>query len=337
MADVLIGLDAGFQPVGALRCLNVQWNRRYYEAGDYMLQMRAADFDASVRYVYAAGRPETGMVEKVEIEHNLKGDFVLVSGYFLEGMLNWKAVYPRFTADGNVAEACRQLMALHLADTGVAVPDAPPLGDSAAFDALGVPLGDATFAALRTQELGQRIRLNYVEGGLAYEVWQGLDRTQSQTENAYAVFSQGFGTVDALTLTRDTSGLRNYAIALYEGGVLEVDARASTAEPKRVMYLDTGMGSAQWGTGPALTAAVQNAAQAALLAHAGILNIDVTALQSNARYLADYDLGDRCDVRDDRLRMAFEARIIEVNEVWKDGAHSVSLQFGDKLPTAYPR
>lgn len=334
---MLIGLDEGFQPLGALQCLNVQWNRRYYEAGDYMLQMRAADFDAGVRYVYAADRPETGMVEKVETEHNVKGDFVLVSGYFLEGMFNWKAVYPRFTADGNVAVTCAQLMAQHLADTGVAVPAAPPLGGSAAFDALGVPLGDATFAALRAQELGQRIRLNYAQGSLTYGVWQGLDRTQGQSQNAYAVFSQGFGTVDALTLTRDTSGLRNYAIALYEGGVLEVDARASTAEPKRILYLDTGMGPEQWGTGAALTAAVQNAARAALQARAGVLNIDVTALQRNAHYLADYDLGDRCDVRDDRLRMAFEARIIEVNEVWKDGAHSVSLQFGDKIPAAYPR
>ena len=87
----------------------------------------------------------------------------------------------------------------------------------------------------------------------------------------------------------------------------------------------------------ALRAAAEAAARAALLARAGVTNIDVTVLQNHLCYLRDYDLGDRCDVRDERLRLAFEARIIEVNEVWKDGAHSVSLQFGDKIPTAYVR
>lgn len=333
----LIGLDEAFRPMGALFCLNVQWNRRYYEAGDFMLQMRAADFDTGICYVYAAGRPETGMVEKVETEHTVKGDFVLISGYFLEGMLNWKTVYPRFTTTGNVADACRTLVAAHMADTGVSMPAAPPMGEDAVLDVLGAPLGDATYALLRQQEMGQQIRFDLAGETMQYAVWRGLDRTQSQTENPYAVFSQSFGTVDALTLTRDASDLRNYAIALYEGGSLTVDVRQNQQTPQRVLLLDTGLTLSQWPTQAALRAAAEAAALAALLARAGVTNIDVTVLQNHLRYLRDYDLGDRCDVRDERLRMAFEARIIEVNEVWKDGAHSVSLQFGDKIPTAYVR
>lgn len=330
-----IGLDEGFRPVGALRCLNVQWNRRYYEAGDFMVQLRAADFDAGVRYVYAPQRPETGMVEKVETERSIKGDFVLLSGFFLEGMLSWKAVYPGVTATGNVAEACRGLVAAHMADTGVAVAAGPvPAGDGF-VSANGEPLSEVTYGALAQLEMGQRVRLDYAGESLHYEVWQGLDRTQSQTANPYAVFSQQFGTVDALLMTRDTSGVRNYAIALYENGVVGVDVRASAQVPARVLVLDTGLTLSQWQSPIALRQAAQAAARAELARRAEVLNIDATVLQTHLAYLRDYDLGDRCDVRDDRLRMAFEARITEVNEVWKDGAHAVTLQFGNRIPTAY--
>ncbi len=333
----LLGLDAGFRPVKALVCINIQWNRRYYEAGDFQLQLRAADWDTAVAYVYTRERPETGMVEKIETEHNVKGDFVLVSGFFLEGMLNWKAIYPRCQAAGNLADECRALAAAYLADTGVTVPAAAPLGADAAFDAEGDLLGDVTYGLLRLQELGQRIRLDFRTGTLFYEVWRGLDRSQSQSENPYAVFSRGFGTVDTLTLTRDSSDYRNYAVAVYDGGALTVDVRADLAEPLRVLYVDTGLAAEEGQTQEAFLAAVRTAAFQALNSRARILNIDANVLQNNLRYLADYDLGDKCDVMDDRLQLAFEARVVEVNEVWKNNAHTVGIQFGDKLPTVYQR
>ncbi len=333
----LLGLDAAFEPVRTLQCVNIQWNRRYYEAGEFALQLRAADWETAIAYLYAADRPETGMVQKVETEHTVKGDFVNVSGFFLEGMLNWKAVYPRCWGVANVADQCRAMAAPALADTGVTVAAGPALGGNVAFDLLGDQLGDATYALLQLQELSQRIRLQYPDGGLCYEVWQGLDRCQSQSENAYAVFSQGFGTVDALTLTRDTSDYRNVAIAVFDGGAITVDIRASAAEVRRELVVETGLSQEDAQSAADFYAAVDTAARAELAKHPQLVNLDATVLQQNALYRREYDLGDKCDVRDDRLQLAYEARIIEVNEVWKNNTHQVSLQFGEKLPVAYRR
>ena len=331
----ILGLDADFRPVKALQCMNIQWNRRYYEAGEYQLQLRAADYDERIAFVYASARPETGMVQKVETEHNVKGDFVLLSGYFLEGMLNWKAVYPRYMFSGNLSVACRALTAAHMAEWGIGLADGSVLGTDAVLDVVGDPLGDVTYGMLQLQQLSQRIRLDYGQGKMLYEVWQGLDRTQSQTAHPYAVFSQDFGTVDALTLTRDSSDYRNYAIAAYEGGALTVDLRTDVGEPRRTLYVDTGLAEDGDLSGANFLAAVETAARAELARHAKLVNLDATVLQGNTRYRVDYDLGDLCDVRDDRLSLAYEARIVEVNEVWKNNAHTVSLQFGDKIPTAY--
>ena len=331
----LIGLDANLQPVKALVCTNIQWNRRYYEAGDFQLQLRAADYDTGIAYIYTRDRPETGMVEKVETEHTLKGDFVLVSGFFLEGMLNWKVVYPHFTSAGNITFACYTLMTTHMADTGVTVPRYAVFSGDANVEITGDLLGEATYKLLKTLELSQRIRLDYLTGTLMYEIWQGLDRSQSQSTNPYAVFSQGFGTVDTLTYTQDTSGYRNYAVAVYEGGVTYVDVRTAADQPKRVLYLETGMSAQDGQTQADFLAGVCTAARTELYEHGVVINLDADVLQNNLHYLADYDLGDRCDVRDDRLRLSFETRIIEINEVWKENTHTVSLQFGDKIPKKY--
>lgn len=332
----LIGLDANMQTVKALRCVNIQWNRKYYESGDYALQLCACDWDTNIAYIYTSERPEMGMVQKVETEHTIKGDFVHVSGFFLEGMLNWKVTYPKHSSTGNISAACKSLVNALMADTGVTAPTQTDIGAAAAFESEGEFLGDATYAALKAQEISQRILFDYDSESMLYEVWQAKNRTQSQSVNAYAAFSQNFGTVDAMTLTQDISAYRNYAVVLYDGGVINIDLRAGT-EPKRIMYIDTGMSIADGQTQQNFLAAVRVEGDRMLAEYPAIVNIEATVLQNNALYLIDYDLGDKCDVQDDRLMLAFETRIIGINEIWKENVHEVTLEFGDKIPTIYQR
>lgn len=336
----LMGLDANFQPVRTLHCISIQWNRRYYEAGDFQLELRAEDWNPLIEYVYTAQRPETGMVEKIEVEHAVKGDFVLVSGFFLEGMLNWKTTFPAVSSTGNVCAKCKALVALLAVDTGIIVPEAADIGGSASFESEGEFLGDAMYMALKKQEIGQRVRLDYSTGNLLYEVWQGLDRTQSQSANNFAAFCQNFGSVDSMRLTRDKSGMRNYLIVRYVVGeataTMEIDLREG-GEVRRDLFIDTGMAQEDGQTEADFLAAVEAEARTQAEEYRSLINIDADVLQRNILYLIDYDLGDKCDVRDDRLMLAYECRIIEINEVWKKNVHKVSLQFGDKLPTVYRR
>jgi hypothetical protein len=327
------GLDQARRPVKTLRCLNVQWNRRYYEPGDFQVQLRACDWDTGIRYLDLRERPETGMVQKVETQRTVKGDFVLVGGYFLEGMLNWKALYPRVQASGNVSALCRSLVADRLTDVGITVSTGASLGGIAALDTLGEPLGDVTFALLRQQGLSQRIRMDDTTGALTYEVWQGMNRTQRQQSHPYAVFSQGFGTVDGLTLTQDSSDYRNFVIAAYADTTMALDCRTDLTEPVRSLYLDTGLTLTDGQAEADLLAAVRTRALTELARHPYQQSLNADTLQNNLFYRTDYDLGDLCDVRDDRLNLSFEARILEVNEVWKENAHTVTLEFGDESPT----
>lgn len=335
-----IGLDSNFNLVRYLNCINIQWNRRYYEAGDYEIEMRAADWDNSIKYVFTSTRPELGMVEKIETQHTIKGDFVLVSGFFLEGMLNWKITIPKQKSTGNISAACKTLVSARMYDTIITVPDEPNLGTADSFESEGEYLGDATYAALKDQELSQRIRFDYSTKELLYEIWQGLDRTNEQTDRTYATFSQSNGNLDELKLTLDSSGYRNYANAFYTDldGVrqrVNVDMRESEDDVRRILYVDTGIVQEEGDSTATVEASVTAEARKQLADYPNMVNIDSSVLQSNLFYLTDYDLGDKCDIRDDRLGLTYQTRIIEVNEVWKNNEHTVSLQFGDKIPVSY--
>lgn len=336
----LIGLRSNYTRVKSLKCTNIQWNRRYYEAGDYQLEMLISDWDTEIAYIFTHDRPEMGMVEKVETKHTLKGEFVLVSGFFLEGMYNWKITNPKHSSTGNVCAACKGLVADLMVDTGVTVPTEADIGDEEPFDSENERLGDATYAALKKQELSQRIVFDYDTETLQYHVWQGKDRTQSQSANTYAAFAQNFGNVDDLTLTQDTSGMKNYAVVQYmlgdEETTMEIDLRDGS-EPKRIQYIQSPVTQEDGQSDADYQDAVESDARTQMEDYEAVLNLDADVLQRNLLYLTDYDLGDKCDVRDDRLNQAFETRIIEINEVWKNNENKVGVQFGNKIPTAYRR
>jgi hypothetical protein len=341
----LWGLDYNKEKVKALPCINIQWNRRYYEAGDYQIQLRACDWDTSIRYIYSPDRPETGMVEKVEIERTVKGDLALISGFFLEGMLNWKTIGPNYSTDGELVQRTGAGLIAYMDDISLTLLPTLVTLTPYTVDADGALLGDAMYDMLKKQEASARIRLDYLTGDLTFQYWQGLDRTQSQSVNEYAAFSQSFGNVEDITLTTDSSNLRNYVVARYEtntAGVVPLkyfDFRETPTRPdggpKRVLFVDTGLSDEEeFDTGD-LDDAIKAAVLTAFADYDKVTNIDAEAIQRNLLYLTHYDLGDKCDIRDDRLGLAFEARIAEINEVWKNGQHTVSLQFGDKIPTKY--
>ncbi len=333
----LIGLDSNFALVKVLRCTNIQWIRRYYDVGYFMLQLLAEDWDMSIAYIYTHERPETGIVQKIESEEAVNGAFVLVSGCFLEGMLNWKTVWPEHSSTGNVCAACKSLVSSLMTDTGVTVAEEADIGGSEAFNSESEKLGMTTYAALKKQELSQRIQFDYETETMVYSVWQGLDRTQNQSANAYAVFAQSFGNVENLVHTLDNSAMHNTAIVMYylngEEQTMEIDLRQGT-ETKRVMWILSTVFQEEGQSDADFRAAVESDAREQMESYEAVENVSADVLQHNLFYLKDYDLGDKCHIRNDRTNFEFEARIIEVDEVWKENQHIVTLEFGNRIPTA---
>ena len=89
----VFAMDAGFNRMtGSIPYRSLVWHRRYYEPGEFELCVPASIYDPEWSYIYTDNRPETGIIQKVEVTDDsaVEGgdDTVILSGFFLEADLN---------------------------------------------------------------------------------------------------------------------------------------------------------------------------------------------------------------------------------------------------------
>ena len=69
--------------------IEIQWNRKYLETGDFSLYTNVENWNTEIKYIKNVGRPETGIVQKLNYYKKENGTFVEVKGLFLEHLLSW--------------------------------------------------------------------------------------------------------------------------------------------------------------------------------------------------------------------------------------------------------
>ena len=340
----LLALDSAFAPVAYLKYFNLQWTRRYYECGEFSVQIRAADYQSAMAYVYTRDRPETGIIQKVEYAASLKGEFVQLSGFFLESMLNDKIVYPTFYGRGNLETAARELVTAYKDDIPLLrLGGISGVGSSVTWQETGGQMADVLYETLQTQELSFRCRYSLEDDAVYYEVWQGLDRTQPQTANNPVTFSRTFRNLSGANIATDVSNAKNFAVVAGSGeeaGRIVAEVDLSEGGYKRKLYVDQRNLSYDPGeqTLDEYREELRQKGREKLLKYVGSFNADVDAVDGGGFvYLRDYDLGDKCDVIVDSVSLSLEARIIAVYEVVKQGRRTVSLELGDKVLTPYDK
>lgn len=317
---------------------NLQWSRKYYEAGDFEMQLPLSVYDPSWAYIGSPQRSELGMVQRVYSTEN-DPDKVLIGGFFAEKMLDEKVCYPRYIGDSQKTEtAVRAIFERYREDIPVslATANSPLLGDRTQSDFSDDSLGEKLYSILESRELSYRVAYDFAANTLRFGVWQGTDRTQSQNENSRQVFSLEFGNLAGRSVDFDESDWKNYA-------VIPCDGREGDNVEQRTLYIDLSNGvrkrkivvdmrasHPEEGQASAdFEAAVKQEAMERLLSYAKIEDVDISVLGDQG-YMADYDLGDKCDVVLSDLGIEMESRIIEVYEVFKADGHEVTVGLGNK-------
>lgn len=342
-------MDEEFTIVRYFKYINLQWIRRYYEPGEYSVQLPASEYEPSAVYIFTKDRPELGIIQKNQYADGYDGEVIQLSGYFYEFKLNDKITYPRFSASGNIEMLARRIVndykedipILQLGDANV-----PLLGTITTKQSTGAGLATVLYGMLKTQELSLRCVYDYQENRMRFIVWQGKDRTQEQSENSFVTFSEGFRNMQNEEITIDSSNFKNYAVVIgngkYEDGnqiAVIVDLRPDTGIYARKIYVDRTeqiFDSAEQ-TRAEYDAQLYQAGLEELAKYVDITNVTFDTIDRGLTYMVDYDVGDKCDVILDSVRRSFMVRIIEVQEVFKKSTHTVTLTFGEKIPTVYSK
>lgn len=328
-------LDSKFRLITiAIPYDNMQWNRKYYEAGDFMMQVALEVYDPNWAYIGTSDRPELGMVQKIEVQDS---DLVLISGFFCEAMLDDKVCYPRYKGDVAKTEtAVRNIFTKYKEDLPISLAPANEvlLGNRTQSDFSDDQLGRKLYSILESRECTYSVLYDYINNKLELKVWQGKDRTQSQTVNSHQTFSMEFGNITGREVDFDDSDYKNYAIIPCNANDNGVEQNtyyidwSNGGYKKKIVFDMRSHSPDQDETMDHFKAGVLEEGSERLLSYAKIEDVNVDVVE--AGYMEDFDIGDKCDVILTDIGITMETRIVEVNEVFKGKGHTVTVGLGNK-------
>ena len=106
--------------------------------------------------------------------------------------------------------------------------------------------GDLAYEELQTIGASVRCFYSFETNAIVFQVWRGLDRTQDQTANPWAVFNDDWGSLYGYSASRDVSNYRNKCYVLYNYDC--PNAWGSDGKPATSWrwYRDTASSSTTW-------------------------------------------------------------------------------------------
>lgn len=340
----ILALAKDFSKIGYIRYINLQWRRRYYSFGEYSIQIPAREYIPGVAFFFTKDRPELAVVHNITMQCTSTGDFVQISGYFSEYLLNDSIIYPRYRKSGKPESIARDVIEKFKEDLPVDLGDLQGIGVSTAMQSTGDEVGKRLYELLKTQEQSYRIHFNWDTERLVFEVWQGKDRTQNQNINPWVTFSDGFRNMRDTVAVLDTSNYKNYAVVVgngaYEDGnqIVRIVDRSGNGHKCKIYINKTDMlYDPEQQTLEEYNESLTQAGEVELDKRSIVNSVDFEPDISRLKYMSDYDLGDKCDVIIEKLGRSYETRITEIYEVWKNGQHTISLTFGEVMPTIYEK
>lgn len=168
------------------------------------------------------------------------------------------------------------------------------------------------------------------------------DRTGS-TDDEEKVFSVGLNSIKKYDVVKDGSNYRNVAVVAGEGEgsarVFEIVDIAETGEQKRHLWVDAR--DLQQEEGESITdyrLKLRQRGLEKLAETVEIENVEIEIEDDEAQLIGtEYDIGDIVWVVINPVQLAYKMKIIEVEDVYNQGKRSVSLIFGDKIPTPWEK
>lgn len=349
--DVYI-LDDNYQIIGLIDdFITLIWNRKYYATGNFELHCGAhhAQLLQAGRYIYPSGKADTGIIEEFSYQSDgVYGKKVAVKGRFLKAMLEDRVIdsTQKFTniAAGEVVKQLVNTYCINPSDASRKIPklelaEGEPLGETITTQITGDTLLDAIERICLEQQLSAHIRYDFIADKLLFTVWQGLDRTQSQTTNTFAAFNEEFDNIAAADYTKERP-YKNYAYVAGAGEgtarIIEIVDNVQPGEDRRELYIDArDLQNIDNNGNP-----IPEATYRQTLRRRGLEKLAEyqpketieTKIDpySSLQYGRDYDLGDRVTFIDGALGIMAEQRITEVCEYLEQGELRIDVVFGQE-------
>lgn len=353
-----MALDANYEIVSLLVFSNLQWNRKYHEAGTFSIQIPLWLYTPDMKYIYTKDRPELGRISQVNYIDDKNGKRIQLSGHFEEKDVDRHVVYPPGTSNilnsvswieqngpaEDVAYAFFNGFKNITTDTVSSMLKMNALssqnrGKMAVHTRNGELLGKKIYNILKPSEMSYRVLYDLVTNTKSFEVWTGLDRTDTNADgNNPVVFSTKYGNIKNVNVLISSTDYKNACIVTHEQQVNEASVFTSRAvfdlentdDEVRFAFLDSSLKKDEYDVSTFLVA-LDNEGYNAIREYPKVFNVDFDALEGSYEYMEDFDLGDKCSLEIPEIGISMQARLIGCHEVMKSGKWTMNMEFGTPI------
>lgn len=362
----LLLLDKEFQICGIVDDFSsLVWNRKYYECGNFSLQTSINNLEQfkNAKYVYCKDFKETGVLETFDFTNTTENLEILRTGRFLENVLATRVIdETQYFKDKTTEDIVRSLVNTFCINAGnrtipnLILGERKGLGKIRTMQMTGDNLLEKIYELCKEDELGISIWYDFDNNKMVFDVWQGLDRVDTQNKNTWAIFSRNFENILEDRYSTDVTQYCNFAyvageveevVGQNEDGtekkskrrvVITVD-KIKEGEERRELYVDARDIQSEKYDDEGNSIKISDAEYKKMLEERGIeklnennkietadFNIDPLA---NLIYKTDFDIGDKVVYKSEQLGLIIENRIVGISEAYENGDKTLNITFGE--------
>lgn len=332
----LLILDNEFGEIATVEIFSsLQWNRKYYDYGNFELETNTEFFNLFKEgtYLFRQGY-ELGIIEEISYNRSDNNEYSLkVSGRFITSILEDRVITGEKKLTGKHEDIAYQLIQENFIQpsdsarkiNGLALSTKVGLGEDTTLEIKNSTIGKKLNEFLEEKQLSQIIHYDYLTNRLTYSVWQGLDRTEEQSNNTWAVFSDDYDNITDIEYSTDISDYSNFAYIVGKDN-LTVNVNCIHNNERRREMVVTSSDSDQ--------TVLKDKGKQELDKNKIIEVINCSILNNdNLLYKRDYDLGDICTIKVRSIDKIVTMRITEIQEVFENGEIKILPKFGDDYIT----
>lgn len=323
---------------------SLEWHRKYYEAGNFTLYIPLTPQNIRLcqrgNLVWKRGAVEAGVIEDVVLDDNPRRKMAYIKGRFLSSWMSRRVILGTMNFSGKIEVGMRRLFnnITPFTTPTIELGTLNNFQETVRFQATYKNMADYETKLAQYGGYGYRFRPDFTAKKVTFEIYKGVDRSRSQSENAYVEFSDTFDNLVEMQYTDNDQLWKNVA---YVGGQGEGDERVfvevgdteSTGLDRRELYVDARDMAPDLLTDAQYEEALKTRGREKLEQYirSQTVNLAVNA-ESNFVYLRDYDLGDIVTIKKSDWGINEDLRITEIAEIYEHGKMTVEPTFGSRLP-----
>lgn len=321
---------------------SLRWRPMYDKPGEFELHTSHSLFNmvTTGQLILRADRKkETVKVEGVMVE---SGDLV-ITGRFLSIILEDAGITSIYNFNCTIEAAMRRLVAEQYSriPRTLRLEVCPVVGFTPTIRAQVSLKNLLTVlqAMAKAGGLGFRVYADPEAQVLMFEIYTGVNRTESQEDNSRVTFSDAYFNIDNPCYQENEANYKNYAIVCGAGEGLNrviVEVDNTNGEDRRELLVDARDLSQGEQTAAEYNAVLRQRGIEKLEEHSRIQSFEAGIKSSSQfKYMVDWNLGDIVTGRQNEWGVAMDQRVTEVEEVYENDAMTVTPTLGTPAPETY--